>query len=106
MRLSQFEIESIYSLAIKWFGSDVKVFLFGSRADDTKKGGDIDLFISNNDELLLTLENKIQFLVDLKSLIGEQKIDVVFDNESTRSKLNFYNSIQKQFLELKTNRLI
>jgi len=101
MRLSQVEIEVINSLALKYFGEGVHVFLFGSRVDDSKKGGDIDLFIKNDDEKRLTLETKIHFLVDLKLEIGDQKIDVVFDNESTRSRLNFYaSSIQEHKIEL------
>ncbi|MDD4969946.1 MAG: nucleotidyltransferase domain-containing protein [Paludibacter sp.] len=101
MRLSQFEIETINSLAAKYFGTDVHVFLFGSRVEDDKKGGDIDLFIKNENEELLTLEQKIQFLSDLKSQLGDQKIDVVFDTEITRSKINFYNSIQEHKTELR-----
>ena len=103
MRLSQFEIGAINSIAKKYFGSEVQVFLFGSRVDDDKKGGDIDLFIKNDAKELLSLETKIQFLVELKIQIGEQKIDVVFDNEMTRSKVHFYESIQKHKAELKTN---
>lgn len=103
MRLSQFEIEAIHSIAKKYFGSDAQVFLFGSRVDDDKKGGDIDLFISTNEMYLLTLETKIQFLAELKSQIGDQKIDVVFDSELTRSKIQFYNSIQKHKTELLVN---
>jgi len=103
MRLGQFEIEAINSIAEKYFGNDVQVFLFGSRVDDDKKGGDIDLFIKNTKEELLTLELKIQFLSELKIKIGDQKIDVVFDNEITRSKSSFYNSIQKDKTELRKN---
>ena len=103
MRLSQFEIGAINSIAKKHFGSEVQVFLFGSRVDDDKKGGDIDLFIKNDDKELLSLETKIQFLVELKMQIGEQKIDVVFDNEITRSKVQFYDSIQKHKAELRIN---
>ena len=103
MRLSQFEIGAINSIAKKHFGSEVQVFLFGSRVDDDKKGGDIDLFIKNDDKELLSLETKIQFLVELKMQIGEQKIDVVFDNEITRSKVYFYDSIQKHKAELRLN---
>ena len=103
MRLSEFEIKAINSIAKKYFGSGVQIFLFGSRVDDNKKGGDIDLFIKNNDEELLTLETKIQFLVELKSQIGDQKIDVVFDTKITRSKVDFYDSIQKHKTELRVN---
>ena len=101
MRLSEFEIEAIDSIAKKYFGSEVHVFLFGSRVDDDKKGGDIDLFIKNDDAKLFSLESKLQFLVELKIKIGEQKIDVVFDNEITRSKVHFYDSIQKHKAELR-----
>jgi len=101
MRLSQFEIEAIKSIAIKYFGFGVQVFLFGSRVDDDIKGGDIDLFISTNEMDLFTLETKIQFLAELKTQIGDQKIDVVFDSEITRSKIQFYNSIQKHKTELR-----
>jgi hypothetical protein len=51
----------------------------------------------------LTLETKIQFLAELKSQIGDQKIDVVFDTEVTRSKIQFYNSIQKYKTELRVS---
>jgi hypothetical protein len=37
MRLTQFEISVIKQSASEIFGSDVQVFLFGSRVDDTKK---------------------------------------------------------------------
>ena len=103
MRLTQIEIESITNLASRHFGSDVQVLLFGSRVDNMKKGGDIDLFIKNSDEALLTLETKIQFLAELKRVIGNQKIDVVFDNANTRSKRSFYQSIIQHSIDLKSN---
>jgi uncharacterized protein len=100
MRLSQFEIETITALVQKHFGEEAQVFLFGSRVDDQKRGGDIDLFVKNNDEKRLTIEAKINFLVDLKILIGDQKIDLVFDNANTRLKTSFYHSISHQQIQL------
>ncbi len=47
MRLSDFEIKSIKEVAKKNFGESVKITLFGSRVDDTKRGGDIDLYNRN-----------------------------------------------------------
>jgi len=90
-------------MAKKYFGSDAQVFLFGSRVDNLKKGGDIDLFIKNKNEALFTVELKVQFLAELKSVIGNQKIDVVFDNANTRSKRNFYQSIIQHNSDLKSN---
>ncbi|GAB6072225.1 hypothetical protein JCM14244_06020 [Venenivibrio stagnispumantis] len=37
LRLSDFEIEAIKSLAKDIFGEDVKLWIFGSRADVNKK---------------------------------------------------------------------
>jgi len=76
--------------------------LFGSRTDDSKKGGDIDLFITNNNEAALTLEAKIHFLTELKTKIGDRKIDVVFDNANTRQKKNFYRSVIRHKAELQS----
>ena len=57
------------------------MFLFGSRTDDSKKGGDIDLYI--NAETCKDLKHKNKFLLLLEQKIGEQKVDVVFaENES------------------------
>lgn len=100
MRLSQFQIDTIKNLAKKHFGSATSVSLFGSRIDDHKKGGDIDLFIKNKDESVLTVEGKIHFLAELKLKIGDRKIDVVFDNASTRQKKNFYRSLIQQKIEI------
>lgn len=45
MRLTSNQIAVIKQKTALVFGENAKVFLFGSRADDSKKGGDIDLFI-------------------------------------------------------------
>jgi uncharacterized protein len=100
MRLSQFEIENINILAKKHFGQGAIVFLFGSRTNDQKRGGDIDLFIQNSNNRFLTLETKVHFLAELKTKIGERKIDVVLDNENTRQKKNFYRSVSRQKMKL------
>ncbi len=82
MRLSSFELESIIKTFKDIFGKG-KIYLFGSRLDNSKKGGDIDLYIQTyiDDSLY---EKKINFLVKLESLIGEQKIDLVFQKDEKR----------------------
>lgn len=45
MRLNSKEIQSIVRIAKEIYGEDVSIYLFGSRTDDTKRGGDIDLLI-------------------------------------------------------------
>lgn len=82
MRLSKEQINTINESAHKVFGQPVDVYLFGSRVQDGKKGGDIDLLIDSATKELLTMENKINFLISLKKRLGDQKIDVVFNNSS------------------------
>ena len=100
MRLTRFQIDAIIRLAREKFGDESKVSLFGSRTDDRKKGGDIDLFISNIDAAVLTIEAKARFLAALKAEIGDRKIDVVFDDIPTRGKMQFYRSIIRQKVDL------
>jgi len=81
VRLSKYEIESIKNIFSYYFEGEI--YLFGSRIDDNKKGGDIDLYLVINNKNNL-LKNKIKFLARLKKLIGDRKIDVVFNEDENR----------------------
>ncbi|MEA2018665.1 MAG: nucleotidyltransferase domain-containing protein, partial [Campylobacterota bacterium] len=61
MRLTHKEIKAITSSFKEIFKSG-KIYLFGSRVDDSKKGGDIDLYIQSDNKDNLT-KKKIDFLV-------------------------------------------
>ncbi len=60
-----------------------EIYLFGSRVDDKQKGGDIDLYlrVETNENLF---HKKLKFLAKIKKEIGEQKIDVVFNQDKNR----------------------
>lgn len=96
MRLEEFEIAAISELARTHFGEGVSVFLFGSRTYDFKKGGDIDLLIAKEDATRLTIKSKIDFLADLMIRIGEQKVDVVYENRARKGLLRSIQSNQIQ----------
>ncbi len=83
MRLSKVYRDVIKSEAQAVFGEDITVNLFGSRIDDHKKGGDIDLYImtSNQQDLF---QKKLRFLARVKRILGEQKIDVIFNEDAAR----------------------
>lgn len=48
MRLSTVQQQSILQATRQSFGADAKVWLFGSRVDDARRGGDVDLYIETN----------------------------------------------------------
>lgn len=48
MRLSTEQQQSILQATRKNFGADANVWLFGSRADDARRGGDVDLYVETN----------------------------------------------------------
>ncbi len=83
MRLSAQYREVIKNASREVFGESSQIFLFGSRVDDTKLGGDIDLYIKTSDKTDLYNKRR-KFMVKLMRSLGEQKIDVVFDEDANR----------------------
>jgi predicted nucleotidyltransferase len=45
MRLSDDEQNVIKRIVAQVFGDDAQILLFGSRTDDSKRGGDVDLYV-------------------------------------------------------------
>jgi len=76
MRLSEAEKAAIKNIFNKYSDAGVQLYLFGSRVDDSKKGGDIDLLITFIDAKRVVLFKKLDFLVALKKALGERKIDI------------------------------
>ncbi|MEY8487128.1 nucleotidyltransferase domain-containing protein [uncultured Parabacteroides sp.] len=82
MRLNKKDIQSIIQVAKEIYGESVEVYLFGSRTDNEKRGGDIDLLIRTTSEKKGVLA-RIRMVARLKQLLGEQKIDVIGDHEES-----------------------
>jgi len=81
MRLSNEEVKvlknKLYSLSC-----NAKLYLFGSRVDDNKKGGDIDLLVIDPD---LTKKDLRLLRVDFFKHFGEQKLDLVLDDGALKN---------------------
>ena len=82
-KLSEFERNIIKESAKKIFGLKTEVFLFGSRANDRLKGGDIDLYVISESKDNLA-GKKIDFLTNVQLKIGIQRIDVVIAKNKNR----------------------
>jgi len=77
MRITEHE-KSVIIEAVKSVDPNADIYLFGSRVDDSKKGGDIDIAIRS--EKINTVMQKIQVRRFICDRIGEQKIDLVTTN--------------------------
>jgi len=61
------------------FGVEDHLWLFGSRTNDQKKGGDIDLYVETNLDNDQAIKSKFSFLKIVKDQIGDQRIDIVLN---------------------------
>lgn len=77
MRLSNHERDVIVENVHKFIAADAEVWLFGSRCDDAKSGGDIDLYIES-DPISKPLESRIYLKIALQDALGYQKFDLVY----------------------------
>jgi predicted nucleotidyltransferase len=73
MRLNKSE-KKILEDAVLAADPAAKFWLFGSRADDSKKGGDIDIAVLST---RIGLTEKIEIRRAITDILGNQKIDLV-----------------------------
>jgi predicted nucleotidyltransferase len=96
MRLSNRIIKIIQENIKKSFG-DVNIYLFGSRTDDTKKGGDIDLAIDTIVSRQEFRKKKAHFLAILTRMDFDYQIDIV--NYNTKDEL-LSHEIQQNHIQI------
>ena len=83
MRLTENQVTTIRQAVADTFGAGAKVWLFGSRVDDSKRGGDIDLLVHPGPEVSSNLLlRKIRLLGQLERALGERKIDIVIEHNA------------------------
>ena len=73
MRISTLEIDNLLR-SVKSIDRNASVYLFGSRTDDQKKGGDIDIAILSKH---INLKEKIEIKYNFYQVFGEQKLDLL-----------------------------
>lgn len=77
MRLTQEDAGIIRRQVGRVFGSDARVWLFGSRADDSRRGGDIDLYVEYAPRVEDEFRRVLELDDTLQMQLGEQRIDIV-----------------------------
>ncbi|MDR2509390.1 MAG: nucleotidyltransferase domain-containing protein [Spirochaetaceae bacterium] len=81
MRISEHEKTAIVD-AVTAVDSNALVWLFGSRTDDEKKGGDIDIAVLSK-IIVGNVMKQIRVRRLICDKIGEQKIDIVISNDGS-----------------------
>lgn len=101
MRLTQQEIQIIKSSVREVMGEQASVWLFGSRVDDTKRGGDIDLFVEANlSNPLSRVRKKSQLWAKLQHRLGEQRIDIILAAAKPEEQLVIEQAARKSGIRL------
>jgi len=94
MRLSTQEV-SVLKHELHSLSNSAQLYLFGSRVDDSKRGGDIDLLVIDSH---LTKKDLRLLRIAFFKHFGEQKLDIVLDNGELRDP--FVKYILKDAVEL------
>jgi predicted nucleotidyltransferase len=81
MRISEYE-KAVIVEAVNSVDPDAQVWLFGSRADDSKKGGDIDICVLSS---IIGVMEEIEIRQKICDKIGQQKIDLVVSKDDQQA---------------------
>ncbi|WP_345193840.1 nucleotidyltransferase domain-containing protein [Kistimonas scapharcae] len=105
MRITDEHAAIICQVLQHYFGADTEVWLFGSRAYDMQRGGDIDLYLETSLQAPdAVIEAKLQALVDIKIKIGDQKIDLVIYRRG-RDREAIHNEARNTGVRLSDNKV-
>ncbi|NPA58434.1 MAG: nucleotidyltransferase domain-containing protein [Aquificae bacterium] len=80
VRLTGKQLKGIKEAVKEVYGSSARVFLFGSRTDRSRKGGDVDLLVVVNGGREI-YGKRIELLGKLYRVLGERKIDLIITDK-------------------------
>jgi predicted nucleotidyltransferase len=85
-RLLASEIEVIRATVSRLLGDGACIRIFGSRARENEKGGDIDILIETERRLPSRVATACRVASELQMQLGDQKIDVIIVDPGTREQ--------------------
>lgn len=103
MRLSTQEVQAIINAFASFAKDDAsELFLYGSRTDPQKRGGDIDLlWIVSTEKLSLVAALKYQIISAIHAALGERKIDLTITDRVGSQSNPFIQLILPTAISLK-----
>ena len=84
MRLTNDEIAKIRAVVRQTLGERARVSVFGSRTDDSARGGDLDLLVEADRALANRAAAASRLEAELQLALGDQKIDVILIDPTVR----------------------
>lgn len=102
MRLSAVERRAVESASREALPPGTRVLLFGSRLDDSRRGGDIDLLVEQPGPLSAddTVGRRTRFTARLYRLLEERRIDVVMAQQGRSDGRAVVKAARQQGIEL------
>lgn len=103
MRIAVDQLSIMKTLSRRYFGEDAKLWLFGSRVDDEKKGGDYDFLIetslTNPDEII---SRKIDMIAQLQSSdpFEDEKIDIIIKRQQSSYDMPIYHIAKNEGVQI------
>jgi len=85
MRLNDYQVKNIKKSVYSIFGRNSLLYLFGSRIDDTKHGGDIDLLVVPVAGEKDTEFKKLKAISKIQLALGDQKIDLIVADPNSKN---------------------
>ena len=101
VRLAERDLGIIKQSFVKYFLAQDHLWIFGSRVDITKNGGDIDLYIeTSHEDMQEAIKSEILLYSALQNLLGEQKIDIIVNVLSQNHSLLIYDVAKTEGIKL------
>ena len=103
MRISPQQTETIKIFTHRHFGEDAEVWLFGSRVNNEKRGGDYDFLIETSiNQPDIIIEHKITMIAELQSTSNfeDEKIDIIVKRRSSSFDMPIYGIAKKEGVRL------
>jgi uncharacterized protein len=104
MRITSADLQAVEAASREAFPKGTRVVLFGSRVDDERRGGDIDLLVELPEALPPSdiVDRRTRFAARLYRLLEEQRIDVVVTEARAQEVSPVVESARRFGIELTT----